>query len=53
MFVGVENAAWRQELVYSKKEILEKIREIIGSGVIRDINFTVLRRPLWHGKLKK
>jgi len=45
LFIGVENAAWRQELVYSKKELLEKISEIIGSGIIRDINFTVLRRP--------
>ena len=46
LFVGVENAVHRQELVYVKKEILGKINEIIGSGIIQDIRFTVLRRPL-------
>lgn len=46
LFVGVESAVQRQELVYSKKEILEKINGLIGSGIIRDISFTVLRRPL-------
>lgn len=46
LFIGVESAAWRQELIYSKKELLGKINEVIGSGIIQDIRFTVLRRPL-------
>ncbi|MCG8605283.1 DUF721 domain-containing protein [bacterium] len=39
LFVKVSSSAWRNELIYMKKEILEKIYSSIGKGVIEDIRF--------------
>ncbi|MFQ5863735.1 MAG: DciA family protein [bacterium] len=39
LFVKVKNNAWRTELVFLKRDILRKIDETIGMGVIKDIRF--------------
>ena len=37
IFVEVKNDAWRNELVYHKKELLEKLNKSLNEDVIRDI----------------
>lgn len=39
LMVKVSNSAWRQELLFKKEEILEKLNERIGNNLIRDIRF--------------
>jgi predicted nucleic acid-binding Zn ribbon protein len=39
LLVKVSSSAWRNELVYMKKDILERIYSSIGKGVIEDIRF--------------
>lgn len=39
LYVTVKNAAWRQEVSYFKKDLLDKIVKITGCTTIRDIVF--------------
>ncbi|MFQ5823349.1 MAG: DciA family protein [bacterium] len=39
LFVKVKKNAWRSELIFLKKDILTKIDETIGAGIIKDIRF--------------
>jgi predicted nucleic acid-binding Zn ribbon protein len=39
VIVKVSSPAWRQELHFQKKEIIQKINNTIGKNVIRDIRF--------------
>lgn len=39
LIVAVNNAPWRTELTFRKKEILERIHERTGSSSITDIKF--------------
>lgn len=39
LFVNVSSPVWAQELEFLKPEILKKIREEVGRGVITDIRF--------------
>lgn len=39
LFVKVKSSAWRNELVFMKKEILTKIDKKVGYGIIKDIRF--------------
>lgn len=39
LFVNVNNAPWRNELTFRKREILEKIHEYTHSNSITDIKF--------------
>ena len=37
--VKVENSSWRQELVFKKKEIIEKLNSKLGKKTIKEIRF--------------
>ena len=37
--VKVENSSWRQELVFKKKEIIDKLNSRIGKKTIKEIRF--------------
>ncbi len=37
--VKVENASWRQELVFKKKEIIDKFNSKLGKKTIKEIRF--------------
>jgi predicted nucleic acid-binding Zn ribbon protein len=39
LVVKVHKAAWRQQLVFLKDEILKKIETDLGQGVVEDIRF--------------
>jgi predicted nucleic acid-binding Zn ribbon protein len=39
LFVKVKNISWRTELSFQKKQIMQKIEEEIGAGLIKDIRF--------------
>lgn len=39
LFVKVKTSAWRNELIFLKKEILTKIDKKVGYGIIKDIRF--------------
>lgn len=39
LFVSTSSPVWAQELEFMKREILEKIREELGKGVVTDIRF--------------
>jgi predicted nucleic acid-binding Zn ribbon protein len=39
LVVKVHKAAWRQQLVFLKDEILKKIDNDLGKGVVEDIRF--------------
>jgi predicted nucleic acid-binding Zn ribbon protein len=39
VFLKVENSTWRQEMVYHKKEFIDKMNQFIGKEVIKDILF--------------
>lgn len=39
VIVKVSSPAWRQELYFQKKDIINKINSVIGKKVIRDIRF--------------
>lgn len=38
--VRVASSAWRQELNYTKAEIIEKLNAVLGDKVVTDIYFT-------------
>jgi len=40
LFVRVENASWRNELVFLKAKIIKELNQSVGDNVIRDIVFT-------------
>ena len=39
LLVTVENSSWRQEPVFKKKEIIDKLNNKIGKKTIKDIRF--------------
>ncbi|NTV97567.1 MAG: DUF721 domain-containing protein [Chlorobiaceae bacterium] len=39
LFIRVKNPAWRMELNFRKKDILQKINESLEKGVVREIIF--------------
>ena len=39
LLVTVKNSSWRQELVFKKKEIIDKLNNKIGKKTIKDIRF--------------
>lgn len=39
LFVSTSSPVWAQELEFMKPEILKKIREELGKGVVTDIRF--------------
>jgi len=40
LFVRVENASWRNELVFLKGKIVQELNQSVGGNVIKDIVFT-------------
>ena len=44
LFVEVDSAAWRHELLYMKAEILDRLNHTAGSPVIQEIILTNRRR---------
>lgn len=40
LFVRVESAPWRNELLYLKPQLISKLNRLVGREVIRDIVFT-------------
>ena len=41
LFLRVENASWRNELTFMKREIIDKLNRSVGTNVVRDIIFSV------------
>lgn len=39
LIVRVSNSTWRQELMFKKEDILEKLNNKIGKNLIKDIRF--------------
>ncbi|NIR48518.1 DUF721 domain-containing protein [candidate division KSB1 bacterium] len=39
LFVKVKNSVWRNELLYMKKDILNKLNKSLGADIIKDIWF--------------
>ena len=39
LFVKVANSTWRNELLYLKEAILERISRDIGTGIVKEIRF--------------
>lgn len=39
LFVSVSSAPWRAELTLKRTEIIQKLNEAAGSGVVKDIRF--------------
>lgn len=39
LFVHVKTSTWRNELTLRKKEIIDKLNNIIGTNVVKDIKF--------------
>ena len=40
LFVSVENASWRNELVFLKGKIIKELNQSVKANVIKDIVFT-------------
>jgi len=40
LFVRVESAPWRNELLYLKPRLIGKLNRLIGKEVVKDIVFT-------------
>lgn len=40
LFVRVENASWRNELVFMKGKIIKELNQSVKANVIKDIVFT-------------
>lgn len=40
LFVRVENASWRNELIFLKGKIIQELNQSVGDNVIKDIVFT-------------
>lgn len=40
LFVRVDNAAWRQELIYQRVEFIKELNGKLGEKVVKDIHFT-------------
>jgi predicted nucleic acid-binding Zn ribbon protein len=48
LIVEVEDEVWRKNLFQLRFQILAKLSEVLGSGVVQDVEFrvpTILRRP--------
>ena len=47
LIVEVEDAIWQKQLFYLRFQILGKLSEVLGAGVIRDVEFRIAtpRRP--------
>ena len=43
LFLQVENASWRNELTFMKREIIHKLNRTLGETVIRDIIFSGMK----------
>ncbi len=39
LFVKVNGSAWRNELIYMKLDILDRINHSVGKGIIKDIRY--------------
>ncbi|MFQ5769366.1 MAG: DUF721 domain-containing protein [bacterium] len=39
LFIKVISSAWRNELIYMKKDILQRMNKTFGAGIIKDIRF--------------
>lgn len=39
LFVKVNNDSWRNELIFLKKEIIERLNKRIGKNTVKDIRF--------------
>lgn len=39
LFIKVESSAWRNELLFMKRNIIQKINTFLGDEIIRDIRF--------------
>lgn len=39
LFVHVSTSTWRNELTLRKKEIINKLNDSIGTGIVKDIKF--------------
>ena len=44
LLVLVDAHAWTQELTFLKPDILRRLNETLGSGIVKDIRFTLRRR---------
>jgi predicted nucleic acid-binding Zn ribbon protein len=40
LVVKVSSPVWRQELSFSKKEIIEALNRVLGDNVVKDIHFS-------------
>ncbi len=40
LYLKVESAAWSQELLFLKPQIIERVNERFGSGLVSDIRIT-------------
>ena len=47
LIVEVEDAVWQKQLFYLRFQILKKLTEVLGAGVITDVEFRIAtpRRP--------
>jgi Dna[CI] antecedent, DciA len=47
LIVEVEDAVWQQQLFHLRFQILPKLCEILGQGIVREVEFRIpaLRRP--------
>ena len=47
LIVEVEDGIWQKQLFYLRFQILAKLQEVLGAGVITDVEFRIatLRRP--------
>ena len=47
LIVEVEDAVWQKQLFHLRFQILAKLSEVLGSGIIRDVEFRIptTRRP--------
>ena len=46
LYIRISDSSFRQEFVFMKKEILKKIEEKAGKGIVSDISFAVKRRSV-------
>jgi predicted nucleic acid-binding Zn ribbon protein len=44
LLVLVDAHAWTQELLFLKPDILRRLNETLGSGIVKDIRFTLRHR---------
>ena len=41
----MEDAVWQQNLFQLRFQILAKLSEVLGSGIIRDVEFRITHHP--------